>query len=284
MTRTMNSAGDETGRNALAAQVRAGLPGWRGGAGRIAKRARVARLLWTASGERRAPTERAFDAAVRALPRGELERLCEFNPLGPVYALPTSRWLRALATYVRGLGVRRVLEVGAGDGFLSRALRKAAPDLEVVASDSGSWARAENRMSDAERARHAGREVAGITLGREVLKLNARAAIAHVKPELVLASWLPPGPMLDTLVRSPVRFVLDVGAAGGVTASQWSWRFAHDFCDGPLESLARCRLDERPDEALHARVTLYFGRSHPDFFEERPREGDWLWQFKPARR
>lgn len=282
-TRVFNTD-DSAGRLRHAGEVRDGFPAWGGGKTRVARRARVARLLWSAKGERRVPSERTFDAAVHDLAPGELERICEFNLLGPIYSLPTKRWLEALAEQLRSLGVRRVLEVGAGDGFLSRSLRSVAPDLEIIASDSAAWSRPQARMSADERRALEGTEVAGITLGDDVLKLNARAAIARVKPDLVLASWLPPGPMLDTIIRSKVRYVLDIGAAGGVTASQWSWRFAHDFCEGPLESLARCRLDERPRKALHARVTLYFGAAHPDHFEERVREGDWLWQFKPSRR
>ena len=63
----------------------------------------------------------------------------------------------------------------------------------------------------------------------------------------------------------------------------WSWRFAHDTCEGPLESSARCRLDARPAERLHSRVTLYFGRAHEEHRCERVRPGDWLWQFRPAK-
>jgi hypothetical protein len=113
--------------------------------------------------------------------------------------------------------------------------------------------------------------------------MEARAAIRKVKPDLVLASWLPPGPLLDQLIRTPVRYVLDIGAAGGVTSSAWSWRFAHEFLDGPLETLGRCRLDEQPKAELHTRITLYFGKTHPEHALERVRPGDWLWQYRPAK-
>jgi hypothetical protein len=78
-----------------------------------------------------------------------------------------------------------------------------------------------------------------------------------------------------------VKYLLEIGAAGGVTPGAWNWRYAHDLCTGPLESLARCRLDVRPKKALHSRVTLYFGAAHPEHRCERVREGDWLWQFRP---
>ena len=161
-------------------------------------------------------------------------------------------------------------------------MRRPAPELEVIATDSGAWADPAARMSEAERIEHAGAEVAGIAIPDEVLKLTATGAIKKLKPDLVLASWLPPGPILDRLIRADVKYVLDVGAAGGVTTSAWSWRFAHEFLEGGVERYGRCRLDERPAKGLQTRVTLYFGRAHPEHWEERPKKGDWLYQFKPA--
>ena len=123
--------------------------------------------------------------------------------------------------------------------------------------------------------------VAGLALGSDVHKLSARAAIARFEPELVLCSWLPPGHrLLDALIRAPVRYVLELGAGSGVTASAYCWRFDHEFLEGPLEQTARCRLDTRPHKQLHSRATLYFGAAHPDHFEERVTPGDWLHQFK----
>jgi hypothetical protein len=270
-------------RRRLAAEARAGWPARRGGAKAIAARAAVARLLWRPDGTRRAPTERALDAALTALPRGELEWICEFSPLGPLYLLPTKRWLAALARQLRSLGARRVLEVAAGDGFLTRSLRPLLPGTTLVASDSARWERPEARMNASELKSLRNSAVPGLRLGDDVLRLEALAGIRQVRPDVVLASWLPPGPLLDKLIRAPVRHVLEIGAAGGVTPGAWSWRFAHDFCEGPIESLCRCRLDERPAEELHSRVTDYFGAAHPEHGVERVRRGDWLWQYRPTR-
>ena len=241
----------------------------------------VARLLWTRDGQRRTPPERALDAALGRLRRGELYRLCEFDPRGPLYLLPTRELVRALARRLRSLGARRVLEVAAGDGVLSAALRRAAPDLKVIATDSGAWADPRARMNARERRELRGVPVPGIRLGREVMKADAVAAIRRVRPDVVLACWLPPGDLLARLIRAPARYVLEIGARDAVTPGAWNWRFAHEFCE-ELESRARCRLDERPGRELHSRVTLYYGRAHPDFACERVRPGDWLWQFRPA--
>src|SRR4051812_41562277 len=106
---------------------------------RAPRRAHVARLLWNERGERRVPSAATFDRAVSTLRRGELEQICEFNPFGPIYFIPTPGFLRALARRIRSRGARRVLEVAAGDGHLAHALGTQAPDLRVIASDSGKW-------------------------------------------------------------------------------------------------------------------------------------------------
>ena len=215
------------------------------------------------------------------LPAAELWWMCELSPLGPLYLLPTRPFVRALARTIVKLGARRVLEVAAGDGFLSRALRSQAPELEVIASDSGAWSRPQARMRPEEIARLRATHVPGLALGDDVVKLDARRAIETFQPDLVLASWLPPSSLLDVLVRAKVRHVLEIGAGSGVTASAYSWRFAHEFLEGPLEQSARCRLDARPAASLHSRITLYFGAAHPEHHEERVGPGDFLHQFKP---
>ena len=217
----------------------------------------LTRLLWTSRGQRRVPSQAAFDAAVSRLRRGALERICEFNPCGPIYLIPTRPFLRALARRIRATGARRILEVAAGDGHLSAALARLAPDLRITATDSGQWERPEARMNAAERRalRHAG--VAGLVPGAGVLRLPAVAAIGKLKPDLVLASWIPPGPLLGQIIRA-APLVLEIGAGSGITGDIRCWRYPHDFCD-ELDALGRCRLDERPAARLHTRVTLYGG-------------------------
>ena len=54
-------------------------------------------------------------------------------------------------------------------------------------------------MTPAEERAHAGIEVPGLQNGAEVLRLEAGEAIAALRPDLVLASWLPPA---DFFARS----------------------------------------------------------------------------------
>jgi len=263
-----------------AMEARRGWPSRGGGKKLVRDRAALARLLWDPSGKRRLPSTAALDRALARLPRSELEWIFEFNPLAPLYLLPTSEWVRALAKSIERLGARRVLEVAAGDGFLSSALRRAAPGLRVWATDSGTWEKPSARMNRRERESLAGRAVPGLRLGKDVRRMEALEAIRRYHPDLVLAAWLPPGRLLDRLIRAPSRWVLEIGAAGGVTPGQWSWRFDHEFLEGPIERLARCRLDRAP-AGPQSRVTLYYGAAHEQHRVERPRRGDWLWQFRP---
>jgi len=215
----------------------------------------ISSLLWDRLGRRRVPSAPAFDRAASSLERGELERICEFNPHGPIYLIPTRPFLRALARTIRNLGARKVLEVAAGDGHLARSLAATAPDLRITATDSGAWEQPEARMSAKERRHLRGRKVPGLSPGEGVLRLDAIGAIRKFRPDLVLASWLPPGPLLRQIARA-APMVLEIGAGSGITGDIRAWRYEHEFLEH-LEILARCRLDERPRQKLHTRVTLY---------------------------
>ena len=214
---------------------------------------KIERLLWDAKGARRIPAAAAFDRAVSRLRRGELLRLCEFNPSGPIYLIPTRPFLRALARAIRETGARRVLEVAAGDGHLARSLAFVAPDLRIIAIDSGAWERPRARMNRRERRELRGKLVPGLLLGEGVQRMDAFQAIRRHRPDLVLACWLPPGPLLSRIARIAPR-LLEIGAAGGVTGCVF--RRPHRRLDD-LEALARCRLDHRPRQNLHTRVMLY---------------------------
>lgn len=272
---------DVHARRALALDAHAGFPAHGGGARAVRTRAALARALWTRTGARRLPGERELDAALTRIAPDDLTWVCELSPLAPLYLLPTRRFAHALARTIAALGAKRVVEVAAGDGFLTRALRMVAPALSIVATDSGAWEAPEARMTIGERRLHARLRVPGLALGSDVRRLDAEAAIRTLRPDLVLCAWLPPGALLDTLVRADVAHVLEIGAGSGVTASAYAWRFAHEFLEGPLERAARCRLDDDPKRTLHSRLTLYFGAAHPEHFEETVQRGDWLWQFRP---
>lgn len=225
---------------------------------RAAAREALARVLWDAHGHRRLPQQWRLCRALDACDRRDIWWVCEMNGVGPIYLLPTREWVRALATYLDRLRVRTVLEVGAGDGFLSRCLATARPRLRVVATDDGSWEKATARMSRAERRTYSGLPVRGLTLGANVRRMKAQQAVQRYRPDLVLVSWAPPGSLVERLLRTRCKYVLEIGSEGDVCGSgPRTWRWATDMVEGPLEDLALCRLDERCAERRHTRVTLY---------------------------
>lgn len=238
---------------------------------RAAARANLAAVLWDARGRRRLPAERALLAAIAACDARDLWWVCEAASAGPVYLLPTREWVRALADFVRAQGARRVLEVAAGDGFLSACLARALPGVTVLASDSGAWRRPGARMSADDHARYGATAFAGITLAPEVARLGAVTAVETHRPDLVIVSWPPPGTLVERVIRAPsARLVLEIGVEGDVTGdADRTWRYEKDFLDGPLQDRAICRLDARPAAPRATRVTLYFGRADPRYARAR---------------
>ena len=84
-----------------------------------------------------------------------------------MFQLLNREFLDAMAEYLRGRGF--VLEVGAGDGVLSRELYELGVD--ILATDNGSW---------------------NIDTGAGVEILDYREAIRRYQPVIVLSSWMPP--------------------------------------------------------------------------------------------
>jgi len=242
------------------------------------------RLIFDPDGRRRLPSQRALDVILGRLSGEELFWFCETRRQGPLYLLPTREFTRAFGRMIRRLAAPggTVLEVAAGDGFLTRSLKRAEPGLRWLSSDSGAWENPRARMSRAEQRTKLA-NVSGLRLGAGVECVEAVAAIRAYQPEVVLACWLPPGRLFERILRAPSRFVIEIGTGGAVTGQgEWGWRFAHDFAPAAVERLARSRLDA--GSRRRTQITIYFGSRHPEFREEHPRSGDWLAQFAPATR
>lgn len=110
--------------------------------------------------------------------------LCQRNA---IYCLPTVELIDWLRTFING---RRAIEIGAGNGAISAALRLRATD---------------NRMQEhpdvIEKYASMGQPV--ISYGRQVEAIEANAAVRKYKPEVVVAAWV------------THRFRPDRAAAGG---------------------------------------------------------------------
>ncbi len=222
----------------------------------------LAEVLWTPRGDRRLPGERTLGPAIDSLSPEDVWWVAESTSAGPVYLMPTKEWLRALLAFIDAQAVHSVLEVAAGDGFLSACLAKARPGLQVRATDNHAWARLSGRLSPAEAKRGVGIGLSGIRIPDTVERLSATAAITRYRPDLVLVSWAPPGLLVERAIRAPSKLVLDLSVEGDVCGNDArTWRFRKELLGGPLEERAYCRLDGR-GRPRQTRATLYYGARH----------------------
>lgn len=236
---------------------------------RQAARTALARVLWNADGTRRLPSDKALRTALAACDPRDIWWVCEASSAGPIYLLPTREWMTALARCLDQQRARTVLELGAGDGFLSACLRQVRPGLKVFATDSMAWRTPAARMNAADRKRYKSVPFQGIQPAAHVIKLGARAAVKKFKPDVVLISWAPPGTLVEEAITAPSKLVLDIGVDGDVCGNgPATWRFNKEFLGGPLEDRAWCRLDRPNDTERATRVTLYYGRAHAEYFED----------------
>jgi len=230
-------------------------------AARQKRRGALIEVLFDGNGRRKLPRERDLAAAIDACGAEDTWWVCEANSYGPLYFLPTREWLGELVALVDSLKAKSVLEVGAGDGFLSFCLSRRRPDLKVTATDDFSWTKPSARQNDDDRAEFDGVAFAGIRPMAHVVKHGAVAAVTALRPDLVLCAWPPPGTLVERVIRAPSKHVVDISVDGDVCGNgEKTWRFEKEFLSGPLEDRGLCRLDG--DGPRQTRCTLYFGARH----------------------
>jgi len=121
-----------------------------------------------------------------------------------VYFFPSREWPPRLFRYLRLLGVRRLLEAGAGRGYLSAALARLAgtAGLDFLAVDRGD-----------------GEFQAGLPVCPLVQSGDAFEVIREFRPDAVVYGWPPPGQSLAPLFKSSsLRYLLLLGEEGGGAA------------------------------------------------------------------
>lgn len=134
-----------------------------------------------------------------------------------IYCFYTGALIQELKKIIGG---KNCLEVGAGDGTLSRFLHDAG--CAIKATDNHSWG-------------------SFISYPAEVENLDAAAALRKYKPEVVIASWPDPGNSWEqTIFESPtVKLYIMLGSAiPGVTGNPQTYARQKSWS-----------LDERPDLA-----------------------------------
>jgi len=131
-----------------------------------------------------------------------------------IYFFPSREWPARLLRWLGRVGVRRLLEAGAGRGYLTAALAPLAAAAGVVfqAVDSGQ-----------------GDFVSHLPLHPAVTRGDIFTEIHRLQPDAVLYAWPPPGQSLAPLFSCPsLRYVIVAGeSGGGVTGAREDWqRFA----------------------------------------------------------
>jgi len=164
-----------------------------------------------------------------------------------VYFFPSREWVRLFCRLVARLDLRRVLEAGAGRGYLAAALAPglAAAGVAYTAIDT-----------------FAGEYNPGLPYHPLVQPGDVFRDLDRHRPDLILYAWPPPGQTLDPVIRHPgVRYVMVLGeSGGGCTGDPADWRrFRHHHS----RLLSRFGVG-RTGRRLQA-VTIFYGAGQARF-------------------
>lgn len=164
-----------------------------------------------------------------------------------VYFFPSREWVRTLMRYLQRLRVPRLLEAGAGRGYLTAALAPlcAATGIVFRAVDRGE-----------------GEFTSGLPIYPGVERAEVFQAVQDFRPDVVLYAWPPPGQSLAAICQTPfVYYLIVVGEAGtGVTGSRADWEQLRHQVSPALSRYGRGRTG-----AARHRVTIFYGgRWGPD--------------------
>jgi hypothetical protein len=159
-----------------------------------------------------------------------------------VYFFPSREWVLRLMRYLKLLGVTRLLEAGAGRGYLTAALAPlcAAAGIAFRAVDRGD-----------------GEFVAGLPVYPEVEPGDAETISREFQPEVVVYAWPPPGQTVSAIYQLPfLHYLILVGeTGGGATGAREDWENLLHRRSYALSRYGRGRSGNQ----RHA-VTVFYGR------------------------
>ena len=158
-----------------------------------------------------------------------------------VYFFPSREWVQALMRYLKLLRVTRLLEAGAGRGYLTAALTPwcAAAGIRFRAADRGD-----------------GEFVSDLPVYPGVETGEALAAARELRPEVVVYAWPPPGQSVAPLCLLPfLHYLIVIGeAGGGATGAREDWETLPHRVSPALSRYGRGRTG-----ALSHQVTVFYG-------------------------
>jgi hypothetical protein len=162
-----------------------------------------------------------------------------------VYFFPSREWVQTLMRYLKLLGVTRLLEAGAGRGYLTAALTPlcATAGIRFRAVDIG-----------------AGEFVSGLPVFAGVERADALSAARKLRPQVVVYAWPPPGQSVAPLCQTDfLYYLILVGeAGGGATGTREDWETLPHRVSPALSRYGRGRTG-----ALSHRVTVFYGGAQP---------------------
>ncbi|MDI6852915.1 MAG: hypothetical protein QME75_04835 [Deltaproteobacteria bacterium] len=157
-----------------------------------------------------------------------------------VYFFPSREWPPLFIRYLRLLKVRRLLEAGAGRGYLSAAL---APLAEAAGIKFKAVDKGEGEFQ------HSLPVYAGVEPG------NVFAVVHEFQPDAVLYAWPPPGQTLASLLQSrSLRYLIVIGEKdGGAAGAREDWRILNHKPSFALNCCGRGRTGPEPHQ-----VTVFY--------------------------
>ena len=158
-----------------------------------------------------------------------------------VYFFPSREWPPRLLRFLRLLKVRRLLEAGAGRGYLTAALAPlcAAAGIDFRAVDKGE-----------------GEFQSGLPVHPRVQRGDVFTAVRDFRPQVVLYAWPPPGQSLAGICQTEfLHYLILVGeVGGGATGDPEDWRHLQYRESSALSRYGRGRTGPE-----RHRVTVFYG-------------------------
>jgi hypothetical protein len=162
-----------------------------------------------------------------------------------VYFFPSREWVQTFMRILKLWRVARLLEAGAGRGYLTAALQPlgTAAGIQVRAVDTGD-----------------GEFVSGLPVYPGVETGDAFACVQEFQPEVVVYAWPPPGQSLARICQmSFLHYLIVIGeAGGGATGAREDWATLPHRRFAALSRYGRGRTGSRRHQ-----VTVFYGNGHP---------------------